>query len=273
MYVRDENGDCVLQSQALSLVARVRSLLNTIKINGFKPLFLALADLRLYTYHIKKYDGTTRTVILTIKFIEDKQWEVVGLAELKEQIEGSIEVANKYYPLSNPTYLDEERKSNLFLESTIDYFVFFVPFSVILIVAFNRVFYCLFDYEISKYLRIYSFWWIFLEVMIQANIEFFIFLGFRNFSAFFQFSIESKLLMVLNISMFFLTFMAAFSSFVIYYSEYGRLGKYFLINMFRFPSSYWLMTLAYGVRPFLKGAIHALLYERWELQIWMLTGI
>ena len=79
--------------------------------------------------------------------------------------------------------------------------------------------------------------------------------------------------MVLNILMFFLTLMTAFSSYIIYYSQYGRLGKYFLINMFRFPSSYMLMTVVHGIRPVLKGAIHALLYERWELQIWMLTGV
>ena len=171
-----------------------------------------------------------------------------------------MEITNNYYPLSNPTYLDEERKSNLFLESTIDYFVFFVPFTIIIVLIFNRLFYFLFDYEISKYLRIYSFWWIFLDVMIQTNIEFFVFLGFRNFATFFQFSVESKLLMILNTIMFFLTLIAAFTSFIIYYSEYGRLGKYFLLNMFRFPSSYLLMTLVHGVRPFLKGAVHALFY-------------
>ena len=57
-----------------------------IKINGFKSLFMALSDFRLYAYHIRTYDGITRKVVLIIKFVEDKQWEVVGLAELKEQI-------------------------------------------------------------------------------------------------------------------------------------------------------------------------------------------
>ena len=47
---------------------------------------MALSDFRLYAYHIRTYDGITRKVVLIIKFVEDKQWEVVGLAELKEQI-------------------------------------------------------------------------------------------------------------------------------------------------------------------------------------------
>ena len=43
--------------------------------------------------------------------------------------------------------------------------------------------------------------------------------------------------------------------------------------MFRFRSSYVLMTVAYGLRPFLKGAIHALLYNNWVVQMWMLIGV
>ena len=67
--------------------------------------------------------------------------------------------------------------------------------------------------------------------------------------------------------------MATFASYSHYYTQYGKLAKYFLANMFRFKSSYALMTVAYGVRPFLKGAIHALLYNNWVVQMWMLVGV
>ena len=33
------------------------------------------------------------------------------------------------------------------------------------------------------------------------------------------------------------------------------------------------MIIIYGIRPFLKGVVHAMLYEEWELQIWFLVGI
>ena len=33
------------------------------------------------------------------------------------------------------------------------------------------------------------------------------------------------------------------------------------------------MTLTFGVRPFLKGIVHALLFEHWLAQIWSLIGI
>ena len=43
--------------------------------------------------------------------------------------------------------------------------------------------------------------------------------------------------------------------------------------MFRFRSSYALMIIAYGVRPFVKGVIHALMYDHWVAQMWMLMGV
>ena len=76
--------------------------------------------------------------------------------------------------------------------------------------------------------------------------------------------------MVLAIGMFFLVFVGSFTIYGHYYAVYRKMARYFLVNMFRFPSSYYLMTLCFGVRPFLKGAIHALLYENWVLQIYLL---
>ena len=67
--------------------------------------------------------------------------------------------------------------------------------------------------------------------------------------------------------------MASYASYFLYYQEYGKLARYFLVNMFRFPSSYALMVILYGLRPFLKGTVHALMYNNWCLQIWLLFGV
>ena len=58
-----------------------------------------------------------------------------------------------------------------------------------------------------------------------------------------------------------------------YYYQYGKFGRYFLANMYRFKSSYLLMTILFGTRPFLKGIVHAFFFEHWTLQIWLLIGI
>ena len=33
------------------------------------------------------------------------------------------------------------------------------------------------------------------------------------------------------------------------------------------------MTIIFGVKPFLKGLIHAVFYDQWVLQIWFLAGV
>ena len=110
-------------------------------------------------------------------------------------------------------------------------------------------------------------------MLVQGNIEYFTFLALRNFLTPFSFNIESKLLQVLVILMLLLVGLTAFASYSLYYYDYGKLAKYFLCNLFRFKSSYVLMTIMYGVRPLLKGTLHALLFEHWEIQIWSLLGV
>ena len=73
-----------------------------------------------------------------------------------DQITGVVE----YNRFSNPTYITKERKNNLFIKSTMDYFSFFLPATFVIVFLFNRIFYLLFNYEISKYLRPYAFNWI-----------------------------------------------------------------------------------------------------------------
>ena len=92
----------------------------------------------------------------------------------------------------------------------------------------------------------------------------------RNCLTPYNFDGPTKLFQVLMIVMFFLVLLGAFTSYLWYYREYGKLARYFLVNMFRFPSSYRLMILLYGVKPFLKGSIHALMFYHWPTQIWLL---
>ena len=203
----------------------------------------------------------------TISFVEEKQWEIIGLEGTKSTLENGMEDEipeyEEYNQLSNPTYLKKERKNDLFLSSTVDFFVFFVPATLIFVFLSNRIFYCLFNYSISSYLRPYSFLLILFELLIQNNIEFFTFLSFRATSLSGSLNFSIKMLCVLAIVMLFLVVIGMAGSYFIYYIQYGKLGKYFLVNLFRFPSSYALMLVMYGVRPFLKGAVHALLYEEW----------
>ena len=259
----NQQGECVERDNALSFTQRFIFFIGLIKRRGLKTLFLALDDLWLYNFHRTHYDGTALTIFKTLQLIEEKKWELVGLENTKEEVETSIEDVSLYNPFSNQRYMEEERKNNLFIANTMDYFAFHVPAVLLFVFLSNRFFYLLFNHQISFIFRSYSFKWILLELLIQNNIEFFTFLGFRNFLTPFSFNLPTKMLQVLAILTFFLILMAAFCSYSMYYSEYGKLAKYFLCNMFRFPSSYILMTILYGIRPFLKGIVHAMMFDHW----------
>ena len=109
-------------------------------------MFLCLNGLWLYNYHNQTYDGTVLTVFETIRFVQEKQWEIAGLEEAKEAVETSIEQMDLYNPESNQKYMEEERKNNLFLASTMDFFAFHVPMMLLLVFLLNRLFYCLFNF-------------------------------------------------------------------------------------------------------------------------------
>ena len=89
----------------------------------------------------------------------------------------------------------------------------------------------------------------------------------------FSFNFTTKALNAFSILFLFITFITMTSSYTIYYHRYRKLARYFLANMYRFPSSYILMTIVFGVKPFLKGVIHALFYDQWVVQIWLLIRV
>ena len=73
-YRMKERGSCVLNDDKLDLITKIRPFLNFIRRKGIKSMFLAVDDLWLYEYHKQEYDGSTKTVLSTIRFIEQKQW-------------------------------------------------------------------------------------------------------------------------------------------------------------------------------------------------------
>ena len=234
---------------------------------------MVVDDLWLYQYHQKEYEGIIRQVFATIAFVEEKQWEVVGLSQYLDEMKAKIPDIPRYNPHSNEKYMRESRNNNLLLDNLLDFLVFSVPLMVLLEFLYYKVFYCLFDYEISKYLRPYSFRLILIEILIQGNLEVFTFLGCRALQIFFSYTLVSTIMEIFTVAFVLVVVLVGICSYWGYYYQYGKFARYFLANMYRFKSSYVLMTILFGVRPFLKGIVHAFFFEQWTLQIWLLIGI
>ena len=163
-----------------------------------------------------------------------------------------------YLPYSaNDKYAQIEGKDSFFFRSTVEYFIMVVPFTFLMFVILNKIFFCLFNNELSKYLRIFSFWGFLFFMGMESNIEFFTFLGFRNFHTMFSLNISHKIYLSAVIFFMFFVILFAFAGFYMMHYFYGRLAKYFLDNLYRIKGAFTLMTYIYGVRPFLKGIIHS----------------
>ena len=114
----------------------------------------------------------------------------------------------------------ESRNNNFMLGSLLDFFMFFLPFTVIGVFLLNRLFYLLFDYSISQWLRPYSFWLILVELLIQNNLEYFTFLGCRTLHTLFSFSFTSKTLNGFFILFLFAVFTTASTSYLFFFHRY-----------------------------------------------------
>ena len=158
----EEEGKCVIENQVLSIFMDTKPLTNLLKKKGMKTIFVALDDLWLYQYHEQEYDGVMKDIFELISLTQERQWEIIGLGEYIFQIEDSLQDIPKYNAFSNEKYLQKARKNNFLMSSLIDYLVLSVPFTLALVFVFNKIFYLLFNYEISKFLRAYSFWLILL---------------------------------------------------------------------------------------------------------------
>ena len=69
----------------LTIASKVRPILILLRGSGIKAFLFVLSDLRLYEYHKQKYDGLAKEMFVVARFIEDKQWEIVGLLKVKEE--------------------------------------------------------------------------------------------------------------------------------------------------------------------------------------------
>ena len=75
-----------MKNAPLNVLARIRPFLVLLRNSGIKTFLFIIADLRLYEYHRQRYDGIVKQVFVVARFIEDKQWEIVGLVQVKENL-------------------------------------------------------------------------------------------------------------------------------------------------------------------------------------------
>ena len=133
----------------------------------------------------------------------------------------------------------------------------------ILFIVCRIIFFCLFKYKISFAFRTYSFGFFILEYLFLANLSDLTFLAVRNFEMLFR--IGNGWMPLISQATFLVVsgfiFISLISLPFIYLSFYGKLSKYFLVNMYRINGSLLYSVLRFFFKPLIVGAIQASLYN------------
>lgn len=116
-------------------------------------------------------------------------------------------------------FLDIEGSSSVLVDSNFSYFVYTIPFNILISLIFYVLFRLLQKYEISKYFRKYYFVIESLtQVLIEGNIIYFSYVTYNNFSNSWTINFMDKVALLLNIIFFF--FISIFS--LTYYFLVGK---------------------------------------------------
>jgi hypothetical protein len=243
------------------------------KTRRIKFFFIAIDNFWLYEYHKEKYTWLTSRIFSVIREVESKKSQIIDVDRLPFIEESIMPTFQNYTAYSNEKFMEVEGRDNGFMPNTVDYFFINVPYCLVVFFLLNRLFYILFNYPISQHLRIFSFWGFLYQMIIEGNIEYLSFLGFRSFQTMFSATFLHKFYLVFSVVFFYFVMAGTISSYFLFYYFYGRLSKYFISNVYRINGAMAIMTYLYGVRPFIKGVIHAYLYNYNHIQLVSLSGV
>ena len=93
---------------------------------------MVIDDLWLYQYHQKEYEGIIRDIFTTIAFVEEKQWEIVGLSQYLDEMKAEIKEISQYNADSNKRYMEVSRNNNFLLDNIFDFLLLSVPLMLVL---------------------------------------------------------------------------------------------------------------------------------------------
>ena len=136
----------------------INTFMNGLRFRNLKFIFFAADNFWLYEYHSPEYSWLAENIFGAIRLIESKKQEIINPEKLPFIKEHILPTFPNYYPYANEKYKRVEGKDSFFFRSTLEYFIMVIPYTIILFMLLNRFFYFLFEYEISKYLRMFSFW-------------------------------------------------------------------------------------------------------------------
>ena len=245
---------------------------HSIRSSRLRHIYLLPGELELYEYQGIQYDGTMREVLETKKEMDDRLYDMLHINLVEDLIVEHLPPLKNYNSFTNPKFMEEERVDALFVKNTLLEFATLSLIKVVVFFLLNRLFYCFFNYSLSRFLRLYSFKVFLIEVLILGDIQSLVFILLRNFSCLFKIGNGIQYLAVAlvpvifgGIILFFFLYLFPFQR-----SIHGKLSKYFLTNMYRVNGSLLISCLLFTAKPILTSSVQALLYVSPSIQLTLL---
>lgn len=148
-----------------------------------------------------------------------------------------------------------------------------VYFSLTVLIFFilNRIFYLLYNFQISSFIRVYSLWLYLAVVVVNQNIDIFTFLAVRHFFNMFYFDCRTKLVQVVSVLAIGVLGVVAVMVYPISVYFYRNLSKYFLSNLYRINGALFITTVRFALKPIIEAIIHGFFYENPVLQLFLIS--
>ena len=200
--------------------------------------------------------------------------DMLQMGWIEDKITSLLPPLKNYNSFTNKKFLDEERVDGLFFKNTMLELLVISLIKIVVFFILNRLFFCLFNYPISRFLRNYSFKIFLVEILIIEDIQQLIFIFIRNFFCFFKIESGAYYLVatIFPLIMAGLILLCFFTLFPLQRYYYGKLSKYFLTNTYRIHGSLALNYILFIIKPIILSSIQALCYDSPKLQL-MLLGL
>jgi hypothetical protein len=193
-------------------------------------LFIYLDRLQLYVYHTAEYQGIMGEALAFVDNIKQRAWNIVQHKQVEEWLESPFELPS-YVAYADLQFQKIERSDYLLVQNTKQYFLVYIPLTLLFFCLFNRAFYLLFKRRGSLFLLTYSFWLQLWLIAVVQNLSGLWFFCLKELQVLFSFDWTLTLVRWLTVPFVGLVLVCSVSLFPLCDYFYGSQVRYFLLNL------------------------------------------
>ena len=152
------------------------------------------------------------------------------------------------------------------MQNTKQYFLAYLPTTILTFLALNRLFHCLSGRRVSLYFRAYSFMLQLWFIAVLQNLNWLWFFCLKELQVLFSLSYVLKFIRFATVPIIGLIFVDSVCLFLLYnYMHTSVSGKYFRINIVAHSFQNWYMLIRFVLKPFIETSVHVFFLDDTKL--------